>query len=274
MSFYPLFNLNEARGFISLPNFPTNNWEKTHHGEKNIYSFRPTKQGRWNVQNFGKISENAFFDISTDELDIKLEYDIIDGVSIGELALFQLRIDELPKSLIELPNVDFEQTHWPEWRSTIGFKTEDSRVSYQGEINPTSPKATLLTFHPFIQFVDIRNYFVFVNIEKSSVTRWSEIEIFDSKKGEKIDTKKIKNNSVNIIPLDKYEFTQNDLPVFFSKSMAGIPFGFGKSISSSMMSLEHTHPPASLTLHGNRLIAQKNIKMSWAEYLKIKESHT
>jgi hypothetical protein len=51
--------------------------------------------------------------------------------------------------------------------------------------------------------------------------------------------------------------------------MAGIPFGFGKSISSGMLSLEHTHPPGSFTIHGDRFLSQKNIKVGWANFLKI-----
>lgn len=269
MSFYPLFDINETKGFLSIPNFSVNNWEKTHNGGKNLFSFRVSDNGFWNVKNFGAIAENDFFNITTDEIDKKLNFEIFDDVVISELVLFQLRIGNLKSDLTELPGPDFESTSWPEWRATIGFSFRNSKVSYQGEINPTPPKATLLTFHPFIQFIDVKNYFVFVNIEKSPLTRWSEIEIFNSRTGNKVDAKKVRNNSVNIIPLDKYNFTPLDLPVFYCKSMAGIPFGFGKSISSDMMSLEHTHPPASLTLHGNRMNAQKNIKMAWANFLNI-----
>ena len=51
--------------------------------------------------------------------------------------------------------------------------------------------------------------------------------------------------------------------------MAGIPFGFGKSRTTGMLSLEHTHPPGSLTLHGNRMKAQRDIKLGWVNHLEI-----
>ena len=38
-----------------------------------------------------------------------------------------------------------------EWRATVGFNLFESQTSYQGEINPFPQKASLLTFHPFIQ---------------------------------------------------------------------------------------------------------------------------
>lgn len=51
--------------------------------------------------------------------------------------------------------------------------------------------------------------------------------------------------------------------------MAGIPFGFGKSISTNMLSLEHTHPPGSLTIHGDKNLAQREIKLNWSKFLKV-----
>ena len=42
--------------------------------------------------------------------------------------------------------------------------------------------------------------------------------------------------------------------------MAGIPFGFGISKKNNMLSMEHTHPPASFVIHGERFSIQKKIK--------------
>lgn len=53
--------------------------------------------------------------------------------------------------------------------------------------------------------------------------------------------------------------------------MAGIPFGFGLNTNAPMLSLEHTHPPSSLTVHGNRFKSQKNIKTKWFNILKKDE---
>lgn len=267
MPFYPLFSALENSGFVQLANFAPNNWEKVTNGLKNIFSLVTDGQ-IWRVSNLGKIPENEFRNFKTEDFSLNKSSKKND-IFIEELVLLDMRNGFLSENLIELPYSDLLTTHWPEWRATIGFNSENSRVSYQGEINPTPSKATLLTFHPFIQFEDIKNYFIFLNIEKSPVFRWSEIDIFLSGSGEKIDTKKIRNNSANIIPLDDYGFTSQDLPVFYCKSMAGIPFGFGKSISSGMLSLEHTHPPGSFTIHGDRLLSQRNIKADWAKYLKI-----
>jgi hypothetical protein len=269
MAFYPMFNINDVNGFVSLPNFSPNSWENTHHEKKKIFAFTNKNNGFWSVHDFGEIEKNQFANFSVENFSNELSSEILDDVVINDLVLFQLRRGRLEGVLHELPALDFNPTHWPEWRATIGFKGIGSRVSYQGEITPTPPQATLLTFHPFIQFEDINNYFVFVNIEKSPIYRWSEIEIFLSSTGKKIDSKKIRNNAANIISLDEYGFSPDELPVFYCKSMAGIPFGFGKSKTTGMLSLEHTHPPGSLTLHGNRMLAQRDIKVGWVRHLKI-----
>ena len=267
MSFYPLFNINDNSGFVRLANFAPNNWEKVPVGNKNVYAFH-TNGYQWQVDQLGTIPENEFSSFYSPDF-LSINGKEVDGTRIEELVLLEMRQDELPELLDELPASDLPSTHWPEWRATIGFKSAHSRVSYQGEINPTPSKSTLLTFHPFIQFEDIRNYFVFVNIEKSPLHRWSEMEIYLSGTGKKIDSVKIRNNAANIIPLDYYGFSSEDLPVFYCRNMAGIPFGFGKSITSGMLSLEHTHPPGSLTLHGNRLFAQRDIKIGWVDFLNI-----
>ena len=50
--------------------------------------------------------------------------------------------------------------------------------------------------------------------------------------------------------------------------MAGIPFGFGISNTNDMLSLEHTHPPASFVLHGERIKVQGELKKRWFDVLK------
>ena len=50
--------------------------------------------------------------------------------------------------------------------------------------------------------------------------------------------------------------------------MAGIPFGFAISKDKKMLSLEHTHPPASFVVHGQRFMVQKEIKRKWFSVLK------
>jgi hypothetical protein len=266
MSFYPLFDILDNSGFVNLPNFSPNNWEKTQIGSKLVHAIS-ANESLWESRSAGSIQQDTFRRFLTSDF-AKINCTEHEDGFVSDVVLLHLGGQEdLTGNFKELPQSLLSQTHWPEWRATIGFENAISKVSYQGEINPFPPVASLLTFHPFIQFESVNNYFVFLNIEKSPKYRWTEIEIYLSGSAKKIGTHKIRNNSANIIPLDKYGFLPQDLPVFISKNMAGIPFGYGVDINSGMLSLEHTHPPASFTLHGNRISSQKSIKMNWAKFL-------
>ena len=72
----------------------------------------------------------------------------------------------------------------------------------------------------------------------------------------------------SVVNLDKYNFNSTDLPLFTCRNMAGIPFGFAISKDEKMLSLEHTHPPASFVVHGQRFMVQKEIKRKWFSVLK------
>lgn len=270
MSFYPLFNIVDIEGFVNLANFAPNDWEIKQSGAKYIQAFW-SNGDQWITKSAGLLKEGHFKIFKTqDFMEIKTP-ELINGVYVSELIFLQLRPDILYGNITSIPDDFLKSTAWPEWRATIGFKKNDSQVSYQGEISVTPEKATLLTFHPFIQVDDTENFLVFVNMEKSSSYRWSNLYIFNGTTCENIDTLKVRNNSVNIIPLDSYKFKSTDLPVFYCDSMAGIPFGFAKGKTTQMLSLEHTHPPGSLTLFGNRFLAQKHIKTEWCKLINIQK---
>jgi hypothetical protein len=55
--------------------------------------------------------------------------------------------------------------------------------------------------------------------------------------------------------------------------MSAIPFAFGFSKNGSILSIEHTHPPAMLVLHGNRMLVQSEIKSSWFKKLSQYENY-
>jgi hypothetical protein len=264
MSFYPLFNILDAKGFVNLSNFSPNNWEIKQSGVKNIHAFW-SDGDQWISQSAGQLAEGHFKEFEISDFIKNKSPELINGVYSSDLILLQLRQDVLHGNMVTIPDDHSKSTGWPEWRATIGFRRKDIQVSYQGEITATPDKATLLTFHPFIQYDDAENFLVFVNMEKSPLYRWSNLYILNGSTRENIITLKVRNNAVNVIPLDVYGFKPNDLPVFYCDSMAGIPFGFAKGKTNPMLSLEHTHPPASLTLFGNRFQVQKYVKTEWSK---------
>ena len=255
MSFSPLFKILDIEGFNNLVNFPPNDWElKRKNKFNNVVSFH-TNGDKWIAKEVSKIELNNFKRFSTKEFEL-FNFKFFNNSS----PILLLKItDNLDKDkFVELPNFDIEKTVIPEWRSTIGFEFNNTEASYQGEINPFPSKASLLTFHPFIQYENVENFLVFLNIEKSPIFRETTLDIFNGRDKKCIDRVLIRNNTANIIGLDKYKFKKSDLPVFCVKNMAGIPFGFGINRSQPMLSFEHTHPPASFSIHGNRFLTQKS----------------
>jgi hypothetical protein len=109
---------------------------------------------------------------------------------------------------------------------------------------------------------------VVLNATNSPEIVESTIQIYNSNEMKLIAEEKVVTNSLTTIYLDKYEFQPSDLPIFYCPSMAGIPFGLGISSDSKMLSMEHTHPPASLVLHGDRRAIQGKIKRNWVNRMK------
>ena len=75
-------------------------------------------------------------------------------------------------------------------------------------------------------------------------------------------------NQINIISLDDVGFDEQSLPIVVCRGMASIPLYFSSYKRGKILSLEHTHPPASLVVHGNRFGAQKQLKDYWLSQLK------
>ena len=78
----------------------------------------------------------------------------------------------------------------------------------------------------------------------------------------------VKTNSCNLIDLDNLDLQKNDIAIFYSNEISGIPIFLSYSLKDKSVSLEHTHPPSNLIIHGDRKKAQKHIKESWFNLLK------
>ncbi len=260
MAFFPLSSAINTNGFCTVHNFPPNQWELGLNSRKSLWAIY-SDSNNWQTE---KLDD---FEVGESKTYYYNDLSKLNKI-VNSLILLQFRKTPLEKKLKVLPEHEFKYTKLPEWRSTVGFELGEAQTSYQGEINPFPPSASLLTFHPFIQFNEVKNYLLILNIEKSPLSRSAELEIFNSGSKNLIDKVKIQNNTTNVIPLNKYGFNSNDLPLFLCRDMAGIPFGFGISKNEMMLSLEHTHPPASFVVHGDRFKVQGEIKKKWFSILK------
>jgi len=248
-------NLN---GFCDLVYESPNNWENRIQKPISLYLLW-SNGNRWLSK---KISEMNYGD------EIRLVTNSIDEKCLATgLALIYPSLEPIEPELSTLPSRKVWYSEIPAWRNTSGFYNEFTQVSYQSDIEPLPSKASLLTFHPFIQFGDVINNLLVLNVTNDPKIQSGKISMFNSFDKSFVADTLISTNSLTTIPLDVYSFKPTDLPVFYSPEIAGIPFGLGIAKSGKMLSLEHTHPPASLVLHGNRRAIQGKIKKSWIEKL-------
>jgi hypothetical protein len=255
MSFYPILKAPDSKGWTTLFNFPPNNWEVKDSSEKYI-NVTWAEDGQWRTENVGKLAFNGIRTFGFDDLPKELPQ--------GVLPLLSLTLSKLPTHSDSLPQLEVIHTSTPGWRATLGLSTEHTSTSYQGEIDPFPVTGSMVTFGPFMQFGQgIENFLILLNIEKSPVARVAQVEIFAA---DNIAIKakfNVKNNDATIISLDGLGFSSTDLSLIICRSMSAIPLYFSKTSDGTFLSLEHTHPPASYVIHGNRWAAQKILKKIW-----------
>jgi hypothetical protein len=245
-------------GFCDLVYESPNNWENRIRKAVSIYLLWSDGLN-WNSIKLTEMRYGDYFKVNTKNLDEKF-------LKSG-LALIYPSINNLDSRLDALPSKKVWYSEIPAWRNTSGFYNQYTQVSYQADIEPLPPKASLLTFHPFIQFGEVINNLLVLNVTKNPKIEKDKISLFNSYDKSFVADVEIRTNSLTTIPIDIYNFKPTDLPVFYSPNIAGIPFGLGIAKSGRMLSLEHTHPPASLVLHGDRRGMQGKIKKAWIEKL-------
>ena len=256
--FFPLMKTANLNGFCDLVYESPNNWENRIHKPISLYLLW-SNGNRWLSKKISEMNYGDKIRLVTNDIDEKC-------LATG-LALIYPSLEPIDPELSTLPSRKVWYSEIPAWRNTSGFYNQFTQVSYQSDIEPLPSKASLLTFHPFIQFGDVINNLLVLNVTNDPKIQSGKISMFNSFDKSFIADSLISTNSLTTIPLDIYNFKPTDLPVFYSPEIAGIPFGLGIAKSGKMLSLEHTHPPASLVLHGNRRAIQGKIKKSWIEKL-------
>lgn len=256
MSYFPLLNAPYCTGWTTVHNYPPNNWEI--YSKVRFLNVTWTDGAIWRSHRLGELQSGQSKKIGNSE---------IDGiVSKGALPLFSLTDQPISAYSDTLPIAHMPKTLVPNWRATIGLKSQfGTRVSYQGEIDPFPSPSSLVSFNFFQQFGEnLENYLLFMNVEFSPFLRTSILEIRDSSDPTYLlSSHEVKNNQVNIIKLSNGKIPGNCLPIILCSEISGVPLFFSSYGKGQFLSLEHTHPPSSLALHGRRLEAQKLLKRLW-----------
>jgi len=255
MSFYPVLAAPGSTGQTTLYNFPPNNWEDMRK-ERRLVNLTWAQDGVWRSVTLDELAFGA--------MQTYTRGGIASQVPDDALPLLSLASTPFPDCSESLP-AGMQGTNMPNWRATLGLVSPLASTCYQGELDPFPSPGSLLTFAPFIQFgAGIDNYMLLMNLEKNPKTRTSTVEIYDSvKPARRLGSFEVRNNAVSAVSLDGLGLGAEDLPVVICKGMSGIPLYFSKTCDGAYLSLEHTHPPASYVIHGNRWDAQRILKSNW-----------
>ena len=260
MSFFPILKAPNALGVTTIHNFSPNNWENNNNSDKYVF-LTYLEDDIWRSQKIDLLSYRHSTSFSEQELSA--------FSSTDSLKLLSLSDKDLPEYSESIPVSDCLNTYNPYWRATLSLKTNDAMTSYQGELPVFPSSASLLSFSPFLQFGErVKNYVLLLNIEKEPVNRQVVIEFFNAKDKSLLGVKEATSNQINIISLDDFLLEKDHLPVIVCRDMAAIPLYFSIYNNGEFMSLEHTHPPASLVTHGDRFGAQKHLKELWFSKLQ------
>ena len=258
--FFPILKSNEIyQGSTIVHNFPPNNVQKVI-SKSRYLNLIWMDDNYWKTKLITKIkpleSKEVFYDL------------IKPSGTNNDLLIMSITDAPLPSIMTSLPKNTLPKTT-PSWRSTVCISRNNASASYQGEIVVFPEKATLLSFIPFMQKkINIKNYLIFLNLESKPISRKGSLKFSTVRQPELIiKDAEIKSNSCNLIDLSGLNIEDNEILVCSTKSMSGIPIFLSFSNDDSTMSLEHTHPPASFLIHGNRDNLQRIIKANWFNLL-------
>tara|TARA_B100000767_G_C19682613_1_gene500283 strand:- start:25 stop:831 length:807 start_codon:yes stop_codon:yes gene_type:complete len=258
-NFYPILRAPNCNGFTVVHNYPPNNWEIRKNFDKYI-NITWSDGFKWNTKIIGTLAKNKSYRINEKDLNF---------VPNHLLALSSLSINKLPTTSDILPEDIDMKTNMPEWRATIGLESElGGATSFQGEAHAFPSNGSILSFAPFLQQgKDLSSYLLFISIEKSPLFRHTTLFFLDAY-GKKIMIKKpIISNHLSTVKLDEIGYRPSELIVLTTENIVGIPLFMTAYKKGKELSLEHTHPPASFALHGNRWGLHKELKEIWTKKL-------
>lgn len=263
MSFFPLF-VNREFGFgscLEIVNFPPNDWENFDASNRFICVSEPCMTGGWNNQVVGElpIDEATILDSSA--------YSFTSNITFKAVSLLK---DEPPEHSQSLPDARLA-TSYPTYRSKISITKGFKKGSYQGEmVSFPSGRGSSLFFDMFPQpGAAVNRYLILLNAEGSGIERVADMEIFGLRGSvETISALakiRIRSNQCNVLDLSKIlgQFDPGLSIVFICRKMSVVPIFLAIDQNSGRISVEHTHPPMSLVVHGDRLEVQRVIKEYW-----------
>ena len=260
MTFFPVLRVPGFEGTVTVHNFSPNNFEENTTSQRHIYVCW-TDGNRWRYKYLASLKHGESKTVRDSEMQAFIPQEFSPFVfmthSILTSAIFDPTTVKSPKSQI------------PSWRGTIAIESANqARSSYQGEIHPLPSSGTCLTFNHLQQPGEhIRTWLIAVNLEASAIPRKADIDFYNSAENNQLlHRETMVSNGSNSFLLPKAIASNQNIAIL-CRTASFIPVFLSHDIECRRMSLEHTHPPASSAIYGDRFRAQKIIKSRWLSEL-------
>ena len=121
MSFFPLCNALNTKGFCTMHNFSPNNWEKIKSSNKTVWALYSNGE-KWITKELDILQKGESKAYYYDDFELKKES------NVSPIVLLQFRNKPLERELDYLPSHEFMFSKTPEWRATIGFQLNNSET--------------------------------------------------------------------------------------------------------------------------------------------------
>ena len=256
MSFFPILRVPGFEGSVTIHNYSPNNFESSTATSRHVY-VSWADGASWRHHHLMHLDYGRSETICDSEIRDLISKDFLPFVFLTERTL--------PPSTTTLREIKTPESTIPNWRGTISIgSSKDSVSSYQGEVDPFPPSGTCLTFNYLRQpGENIKSWLLALNLENKPSHRPGKINFFDYQDIDKpLHTEVMASNAPNAFLLPK-KIASNQNIVITCRDASFIPIFLSHDPQSKQISLEHTHPPASSAIYGNRFQAQKIIKSNW-----------
>ena len=260
MSFYPILRVPGLQASVTLYNYSPNNFQCSKSRYRHAYV--GWANGKyWTTQQIGTLAPGESFVIS--------QNDIMAAIPTESQPFVFMCNDVLSHQTSNIGEIETPFTSLPSWRATISLELENiSKTSYQGEIDPFPESGTCLTFNYLTQQdSSIETWLLALNLINPPLLKQAEIKFFDPAQSRAPVHREIMHtNGVNAFLLPQ-AISENENIVITCEESSFVPLFLSCNQDRTQLSLEHTHPPASSAIYGNRFKAQKMIKHNWMSYL-------
>lgn len=262
MNYFPILNVPGFIGKTIVYNYPP---VKYNYKEIDKYVIAVNSDSKeWNYMTLCRIPYMG--SLAVDQIIL-----LKNGQKSNDTFLFlsESPIDRSAEELIAINNTEISI---PTSRATIGIYQEndiDYFCSYQGEIEAFRQRGNCLTFTYLNQRGNnIVNYIILMNLEENARKRKvrCRFEAIENKPDSTDNTQvevEVYTNSMNTILTDKILPNRDAEYSLICEEAVFIPLFITIDSNTNTMTMEHTHPPASMALHGNRWKTQAKIKSNW-----------